>query len=90
MRICSKSEINDICDRISDLILTEVENSIKKKNRKRPNTKRKPYWDIDLSCKWKIMHNAERQYRRVCKDKTCSNYEKTKLKLSFKKSTKGI
>ena len=58
---------NKIYKELCDLLLSEAEKSVNK-NRKRKHTKRKPYWDLELSKKWREMKTAEKSYRISCKE----------------------
>ena len=64
-----QQEINVCYNECTHFILTEAELSLKNNRKKRKNTKFKPYWDSELSKKWKIMHEAERAFRRARKHK---------------------
>ena len=76
----TQTEINDMYAQISDLILSEAENSLSAEGKKRKHTLYKPYWNSELTCKWKIMHECERTDRAVCRHEespmVCKNSKK--------------
>ena len=60
--------LNKNYDAFADFVLKEAEQSMEKTGRWRPVTRYKPYWDTELSVKWKLMHKAEAIHSHSCKD----------------------
>ena len=87
--VFNQQEINDSYARIIDLILTEAESSLTGRNTRRKNTKFKSYWNAELSVKWKLMHESERIYRKVCKDQKSVGVCREK-QLEFKNARRAL
>ena len=64
----TQSEIDDMYNRLCDLILTEIKRTIPTFDTTRKSRKRykhcKPYWTDELSELWKIMRDKERAFLR--------------------------
>ena len=65
----SQKEINICYNNLAEFLLKEAECSLRKKSKKRKGTKYKEYWDDELSNKWKLMHKAEFNYCKACKNR---------------------
>ena len=63
----NQQKVNDCYADITELILGEVESSLKGSHSKCKQTKQKEYWDLELSVKWKQIHHAECEYRKCRK-----------------------
>ena len=62
----NQSEVNKMYDKLVHFILDEVASSVQNQKPMRKSTVKKPYWDLELSRKWKLMCKSEKAY---CKKK---------------------
>ena len=65
----SQNDINACYNELTKFILAEAERSLGNRAQKRKGTKYKEYWDDELSRKWKLMHEAEFEYRKSCRNR---------------------
>ena len=63
----NQKEIDSCYDKLVKLLLYESENSVADKKRKQRGTKKKEYWDLELSKLWKAMKNVEVKYHMTAK-----------------------
>ena len=66
----SQEEINKCNDRINEFLLMEAAESRHGMGHRRKNTKKKEYWDAELSAKWQKMRKTEKEY---CLEKRLTN-----------------
>ena len=64
---CQES-IDRCCEQLTDLLLDKCSRG-RKCGKRRKNTKHKPYWDDELTKRWRLLLEAERIYRWTAKKK---------------------
>ena len=82
-----QEDIDNYYQKLTALLLDEVERSQKQKGKCRTNTKFKKYWDLELNRQWNEMKCAERDYRKcVCNQKLsgCLYLKKRKFQIEQK------
>ena len=76
----NQTDINCMYDDIVKLILTEAENSMCNTGKKRRGTKRKDFWDLELSKNWSNMSKVEKAFRAAKKNANMKEIECKKKK----------
>ena len=84
----NQSEIDELYDKICKLLVSEAAKSLDSNSRKRKNTKRREYWDLELSVTWRDMCRTEKSFTEHSRKHSSHDIRGKHLWTKFKCSQK--